>query len=68
MIRTIRHVGLVVRNLERSLTFYRDFLGLEVWRQATEEGSYIDKIVGIPNVRAEWVKLKAPGGSLLELL
>lgn len=68
MIRAIRHVGLVVRNLERSLTFYRDFLGLEVWRQATEEGRYIDSVVGIPNVRLECVKLKAPDGSLLELL
>ena len=68
MILATRHTGLVVRNLERSLAFYCGMLGLEVWRQATEEGEYIDKVVGIPNVRLEWVKLRAPDGSVVELL
>jgi catechol 2,3-dioxygenase-like lactoylglutathione lyase family enzyme len=63
-----RHTGLVVRDLERSLAFYRDLLGLEVWRRATEEGSYIENVVGISNVRLEWAKLKAPDGSVVELL
>lgn len=68
MILGMRHTGLVVRDLERSLAFYRDLLGLEVWRRATEEGSYIENVVGISEVRLEWAKLKAPDGSVVELL
>lgn len=68
MILATRHTGIVVRNLERSLGFYCGILGLEIWRRAVEEGRFIEKVVGIPGVRLEWVKLKAPNGSLVELL
>ena len=68
MILATRHTGLVVRDLERSLAFYRDVLGLEVWRRATESGTFIDKLVGIAKVNLEWAKLKAPDGSVVELL
>lgn len=68
MILSTRHTGIVVRDLERSLGFYRDLLGLEVLRRATEVGPYIDKVVGIPDVRVEWVKLKAADGFVVELL
>jgi len=68
MILSTRHTGLVVRDIERSIAFYCDVLGLEVWRRAVEEGNYIDNVVGIKNVRLEWAKLKAPDRSLVELL
>ncbi len=68
MIKGYRHTGLVVRDLERSLGFYRDLLGLAVWKQAVETGSYIERVVGVPGVTLAWVKLKAPDGSILELL
>jgi catechol 2,3-dioxygenase-like lactoylglutathione lyase family enzyme len=57
-----------VRDLERSLAFYRDVLGLTVYTRAREQGEYIDKLVGIKNVVVEWVKLSAPDGGLIELL
>ncbi|MBG0777307.1 MAG: VOC family protein [Desulfovibrionaceae bacterium] len=68
MITATRHTGIVVRDLERSLAFYRDMLGLKEWKRATEEGAFIETLVGLPGARLEWVKLKAPDGSLLELL
>ena len=64
----IRHTGLVVSDLEKSLAFYRDLLGLSVWKQAREEGSFIEKLVNIPGVSIEWVKLKTLDNSLIELL
>lgn len=68
MIRATRHVGLVVRDIEASLAFYRDMLGLQVYRRETEEGPYIDQVVGISNVVLEWAKLTVADGSTLELL
>ena len=68
MILGTRHTGLVVRDLDHSLAFYRDVLGLEVLRRMTEHGDYIDRVVGINNVQLEWAKLKAPDGSIVELL
>ena len=63
-----RHTGLVVKDLERSIAFYRDFLGLTLTGRAKEEGDYIENLVGIPGVVVEWAKLKAPGGYIVELL
>jgi len=33
----IRHTGLVVSNLEKSLTFYIDILGLSLWKREREK-------------------------------
>lgn len=63
-----RHTGLVVKDLERSLAFYRDILGLELAARSREEGAYIESLVGIPGAVLEWAKLKVPGGHLVELL
>jgi glyoxylase I family protein len=63
-----RHTGLVVKDLEVSLAFYRDFLGLELTGRAREEGPYIEDLVGIPGAVLDWAKLKTPGGHLVELL
>lgn len=68
MITAIRHVGVVVRDLEKSLAFYSEVLGLEVYRRHVEEGSFIDELTGLKNVRLEWVKLIIPKGGLIELL
>lgn len=64
----IRHVGFVVKDLERSLAFYRGILGLAIYKRETEEGEYIEKLVGIKGVRVEWAKLEFPHGGLIELL
>ena len=64
----IRHVGIVVSNLEHSLPFYRDLLGLHVWWDQIEEGPMIEAVTGIPNARIHIVKLKAENGVSIELL
>jgi catechol 2,3-dioxygenase-like lactoylglutathione lyase family enzyme len=67
MINSVRHTGIVVRDLNRSLKFYCA-LGFVEHNRATEEGDFIDTVVGFQNTKLEWVKLKAPDGYLLELL
>ena len=68
MIKDIRHTGIVVKDIEKSLRFYRDFLGLKVFSEDKEKGSFIEKLVGIDDVELKWVKLKTPDGNLVELI
>jgi catechol 2,3-dioxygenase-like lactoylglutathione lyase family enzyme len=68
MISAVRHTGLVVVDIGISLKLYREILGLTVFKQADEEGDYIEKVVGIEKAKLKWVKLKAPDGYLIELL
>ena len=68
MISSIRHVGIVVRDLDESLKFYCGILGLSIYKHHIETGQYIDKLIGINKVKVEWVKLIIPNGGLIELL
>jgi catechol 2,3-dioxygenase-like lactoylglutathione lyase family enzyme len=67
-ISSIRHVGIVVRDIEASLQFYEGVLGLETYRRETEEGEFINQLTGLDSVKLEWVKLIIPNGGLIELL
>ena len=67
MINSVRHTGIVVRDLEKAVNFYRA-LGFIDFNNAIEEGQFIDQVTGLTGIKLEWVKLKAPDGNLLELL
>ena len=67
MIINIRHTGIVVNDLDLMSKFYLS-LGFVENNRAVEVGNFIDQVVNIPNVKIEWIKLKSPDGSLLELL
>lgn len=67
MLLTIRHTGLVVRDILKSRKFYEG-LGFVVAKQMTETGEFISHVVGIPNVQIETIKMKSPDGGLIELL
>lgn len=66
--KNIRHVGIVVKDIEKSLAFYRDLLGLKIEKDMLEKGAYIDKVLGLNNVSVRTVKLSTGDGSLIELL
>jgi len=68
MIKAIRHVGIVVANLEKALSFWRDALGFSVIRQMEEAGPQIDSMMGLSGVHVTTVKLAAEDGSMVELL
>ena len=46
MIGGLHHVGITVSDLDRSLAFYRDLLGMEVVFTQEKEGGYLAEIVG----------------------
>ncbi|MDO5716681.1 MAG: VOC family protein [Tissierellia bacterium] len=52
MIREIAHVGLTVTDLDRSVAFYRDVLGLEYLGEMTMEGPATDALFQRKNARA----------------
>lgn len=68
MTTAIRHVGLVVADLEKSLKFWCDTMGFVVSRQMEESGRHIDAMMGLKDVKVTTAKLAAPDGNLLELL
>jgi len=68
-IKETRHIGIAVRNMESSLHFYRDLLGLEIVREMDESGEYIDNMLSINNVNVKTVKMSVNNGvTLIELL
>ena len=52
MVGRIYHVGLTVSDLERSIAFYRDILGLEFQGEILMEGEETDKMFGKENCKA----------------
>ena len=67
MIKSVRHTGIVVRDLIKTANFYRA-LGFVDDNKASEQGEFIDQVTGLKNTKLEWVKLKSPDGYVLELL
>ncbi|HEU5240098.1 MAG TPA: VOC family protein [Pyrinomonadaceae bacterium] len=68
-IQALRHVGITVSDMKRSVRFYCDYLGLSVSTFISRcEGEYISTLVGIPNVCIDICLLQAPDGSRIELL
>ncbi len=63
-----RHTGIIVQNMDESLRFYKDILGLELIQEFTDDSDYINKITGINNGVAHFNKLKMQDGTVLELL
>jgi catechol 2,3-dioxygenase-like lactoylglutathione lyase family enzyme len=68
MIRATRHTGIVVRDLEKSLRFWRDVMGLAVAADFREQGRFIDTVQALSGVSLHMVKLCAPDGTMIELL
>ena len=64
----LRHTGIVVSNVEKSLEFYRDLLGFIVVKDQIETGRYIDIFLGLEDVTVRTVKMCLGEGSMLELL
>jgi lactoylglutathione lyase len=63
------HMGLQVRDLERSLAFYRDVLGFEVVFAWNPRAPYIGELVGYPDVDLHAAILRPPNSDvMLELL
>jgi len=66
MIKCLKHVALSVSNLEKSLAFYRDLLGMKVLMQLDIEDDRIARVIGVKGAKCKIVHLEA-GSGILEL-
>jgi lactoylglutathione lyase len=65
----VHHAGVTVADLDRSLAFYRDVLGLEVFVVAERSDATIGQIVGYPGASLKLAFCGVPGDSArIELL
>src|SRR3972149_6380400 len=58
---SLHHTGLTVRDLDASLGFYRDLLGMDVLFEAEREGGYFGAIVGYPEAHVRMAHVAFPG-------
>ena len=68
MIAKLRHVGIVVSDLDAAVRFYCGMLGLKIHQQKHETGRYLESLTGLEGADATTIKLVAPDGNLVELL
>ena len=55
------HVGIVVDDLAAATEFFVE-LGLELQREGSVEGDWVDRIVGLEGVRSELAMMQTPDG------
>ena len=70
MIRRVHHTSFTVSDMDMSLAFYRDLLGMEVIGDQGGKGGYLAEVVGFPDVDMRVVFLRPTPDSteLLELI
>src|SRR5580765_4117515 len=69
MLRRMHHTGLQVADLEVSLRYYRDLLGLELFSRRHVTDDYVGHLVGYPGVALRVAYLRVPNqDQFLELL
>ena len=59
MFKKIDHINIVVFDLEAAKDFFLD-LGFTVMRRQILQGEWINKLVGLPDVKAEYIALAIP--------
>ena len=65
----LRHIGIVVSNLEKAIALYQDYLGCElVGKYPDLSGKYQEKLVGINNIAMDVAILRTQDNNRIELL
>jgi catechol 2,3-dioxygenase-like lactoylglutathione lyase family enzyme len=63
-----RHTGIVVKDLNLQLKFYKDLLGLEVYYSEIETGKFIDHLLDEKNLSPRIIKMGKDKVPIVELL
>lgn len=65
MIYGIRHIGIVVREIEDSIGFYRQYFGFEVKKDIEEKGQFVEKILSVDGAHLRTVKMLSPSSEVM---
>ena len=68
MITGLNHTGFVVRDIDKSIAFYTDVMGLDLLRRRTATGEFISRVVGFEGAHLELAILNVGGTHNLELV
>lgn len=63
-----RHIGIVVKEIDKMLFFYKEILGLQVISDEIESGFFLETILSIPKIEARIIKLGSENNTIVELL
>lgn len=63
-----RHLGIVVKDIQEQLFFYKDLLGMEIYYDNIENGKYIELLLGEKGASIHIYKLGKGGSIIVELL
>jgi len=63
MLRGVWHFSFTVSNLEQSIAFYRDILGMELIHRQEQSNPYTRKLVGYPDAHLRVAQLKTAAGT-----
>lgn len=64
----LRHIGIVVNDLNSSLKFWKNNFNLKVIKSAKEQGETIDQMLGYKNCKIKTIKMINKSGLSLELI
>ena len=64
----VRHVGITVTDLDKSIEFYQNVLGFEVVKEMDESGDHIDNFSDLKDVDVRTVKMRGHDSGMVELL
>ena len=65
---SIRHIGLVVNDLNKAFDFWHKVMGFEEFIKLDESGNKIDKMLALENTKLTTIKMKDKRGEIIELL
>ena len=63
-----RHTGIIVKDMEKSLHFYKNILELEEIQAYSDNSDSINTALGLNKASVRMVKLKSKDGNVIELL
>ena len=69
MLKSFFHTGFVVKDLDKSIDFYTNVLGMELGGRMERQGEYINQVLAFPDAHIKGAFIdKGEGGHRLELI